>query len=41
MIFRPWLLIAYFALAEEKTAVAFEKCLKSGPGRAFINRYFF
>jgi predicted GIY-YIG superfamily endonuclease len=38
--FRPWLLIAYFAFAEEKTAVAFEKYLKSGSGRSFINRHF-
>ena len=38
--FRPWLLIAYFAFAEEKTAIAFERYLKSGSGRAFINRHF-
>jgi len=37
---RPWLLIAYFAFAEEKTAIAFERYLKSGSGRAFINRHF-
>ena len=35
--FRPWLLIAYFAFTEEKTAIAFENYLKSGSGRAFIN----
>jgi putative endonuclease len=39
--FRPWLLIAYFAFAEERTAVTFERYLKSGSGRAFINRRFF
>ena len=38
--FRPWLLVAYFAFANEKTALAFEKYLKSGSGRAFINRHF-
>ena len=37
--FRPSLL-AYVAFAEEKTAIAFEKYLKSGSGRAFINRHF-
>ena len=39
--FRPWVLIAYFAFAEEKTAVAFERYLKSGSGRSFVNRHFF
>ncbi len=38
--FRPWILIAYFAFAEEGTAIAFEKYLKSGSGRAFIRRHF-
>jgi putative endonuclease len=38
--FRPWLLIAYFAFADEKTAIAFERYPKSGSGRAFINRHF-
>ena len=38
--FRPWTLIAYFAFAQEKTAIAFEKYLKSGSGRAFIRRHF-
>jgi predicted GIY-YIG superfamily endonuclease len=38
--FRPWTLIAYFAFAEEKTALAFEKYLKAGSGRAFIRRHF-
>ena len=38
--FRPWILIVYFAFAQEKAAVAFEKYLKSGSGRAFINRHF-
>jgi predicted GIY-YIG superfamily endonuclease len=38
--FRPWILVAYFAFAQEKTAIAFEKYLKSGSGRAFIGRHF-
>ncbi len=35
--FCPWILVANFALPHEKTAIAFEKYLKSGSGRAFIN----
>jgi len=38
--FRHWILVAYFAFAQEKGAIAFEKYLKSGSGRAFINRHF-
>ena len=38
--FRPWLFIAYFAFAEEKRAIEFEKYLKTGSGRAFIKRHF-
>jgi putative endonuclease len=38
--FRPWTLIAYFAFLQERTAIAFEKYLKSGSGRAFIKRHF-
>ena len=38
--FRPWILIAYFAFAQERTAIAFERYLKSGSGRAFIRRHF-
>ena len=38
--FRPWILVAYFAFAQEKMAVAFEKYLKSASGRAFIRRHF-
>jgi predicted GIY-YIG superfamily endonuclease len=33
--FRPWILVAYFAFAQEKTAISFEKYLKSGSVRAF------
>jgi len=39
--FYPWILVAYFAFVREKTAIAFEKYLKSGSGRAFIKRRFF
>jgi putative endonuclease len=38
--FRPWILKAYFAFADRKTAIAFEKYLKSGSGRAFGRRHF-
>ncbi|HKQ37829.1 MAG TPA: GIY-YIG nuclease family protein [Verrucomicrobiae bacterium] len=38
--FRPWILLTYAAFAEEKTAIGFEKYLKSGSGRAFIKRHF-
>ena len=38
--FRPWIAIVYFAFAQEKMAIAFEKYLKSASGRAFIKRHF-
>ena len=38
--FRPWILIAYFAFAQKRTAITFERYLKSGSGRAFIRRHF-
>ena len=38
--FHPWVFVAYFAFAQEQTAIAFEKYLKSGLGRAFIDRHF-
>jgi hypothetical protein len=38
--FRPWVLVAYFAFVSEKRAIAFEKYLKSGSGRAFAKRHF-
>ena len=37
--FCPWTLVAYFAFKDEATAIAFEKYLKSGSGRAFIKRH--
>ncbi len=36
----PWNLVAYTAFADEMTAVAFERYLKSGSGRAFLTRHF-
>ena len=41
--FVPWRILAYFAFTERQTAIAFERYLKSGSGRAlpsviFINR---
>jgi predicted GIY-YIG superfamily endonuclease len=37
--FKPWRLIAYVAFADEAKAVAFERYLKTGSGRAFSNRH--
>ena len=37
--FAPWLMVAYFAFVAEDTAVAFERYLKSGSGRAFAKRH--
>ena len=39
--FRPWNLVSYIAFADEKTALAFEKYLKSGSGKTFLKRHFF
>ncbi|THD46791.1 MAG: GIY-YIG nuclease family protein [Bradyrhizobium sp.] len=33
--YRPWLLKTYVAFSDEKRAIAFEKDLESGSGRAF------
>jgi putative endonuclease len=33
--YRPWRLKSYVAFADEARAIAFEKYLKSGSGRAF------
>ena len=38
--FTPWSLVAYFAFRTKNAAVAFEKYLKSGLGRAFAERHF-
>jgi putative endonuclease len=36
--YRPWRLKTYIAFSDEKQAIAFEKYLKSGSGRAFANK---
>jgi putative endonuclease len=36
--FRPWTIQTYIAFADEKKALAFEKYLKSGSGRAFAKK---
>jgi putative endonuclease len=38
--FKPWELVAYLAFADEPTAMAFEKYLKSGSGKIFLKRHF-
>jgi predicted GIY-YIG superfamily endonuclease len=37
---RPWELVTSIEFANEASAVAFEKYLKSGSGRAFAKRHF-
>jgi putative endonuclease len=36
--FRPWRVRSYIAFTDEKLAIAFEKYLKSGSGRAFAKK---
>jgi putative endonuclease len=36
--YRPWKVRTYVAFSDEKLAVAFEKYLKSGSGRAFAKK---
>ncbi len=36
----PWHLVCYHAFADEGRAIAFERYLKSGSGRAFRKRHF-
>ena len=38
--YRPWSLVAAIVLADERTALRFERYLKSGSGRAFAKRHF-
>lgn len=38
--FRPWAIAAYFAFPATRTALAFERYLKSGSGRTFAKRHF-
>jgi len=37
---RPWTLVAAVEFASSESAVAFERYLKSGSGRAFAKRHF-
>jgi len=37
---RPWQLVASIEFGSENSAVAFEKYLKTGSGRAFAKRHF-
>jgi predicted GIY-YIG superfamily endonuclease len=36
--FKPWELVTYFAFTSDSKAVAFERYLKTGSGRAFANK---
>lgn len=36
--FRPWKMIGYLAFTDEGKAIAFEKYLKTGSGRAFAEK---
>jgi putative endonuclease len=38
--YRPWRVRTYVAFTEQKLAIAFEKYLKSGSGRAFAKKHF-
>ena len=38
--YRAWRLRIYFAFSDEARALAFEKYLKSGSGRAFAKKHF-
>ena len=38
--YRPWVVAIYVAFQQEKTAIEFEKYLKSGAGRAFAKKRF-
>lgn len=38
--YRPWGVVAAIMLADEPTAIRFERYLKSGSGRAFAKRHF-
>jgi putative endonuclease len=37
--YRPWRINTYIAFSDEKRAVAFERYLKSGSGRAFARKH--
>lgn len=37
---RPWKLVCYSAFYDKTVARSYKKCLKSGSGRAFIQKHF-
>ena len=37
--FCPWILDSYFAFSDKRRAIAFERYLKSGSGKAFAKRH--
>lgn len=37
---KPWKIVAAISFHEDQRAMDFEKCLKSGSGRAFSSRHF-
>jgi putative endonuclease len=39
--YRPWKIEVYLAFSSNKKALAFEKYLKSGSGRAFAKKHFY
>jgi predicted GIY-YIG superfamily endonuclease len=39
--FKPWRLVTYVAFSDEAKAVAFERYMKTGSGRAFAKRRLF
>ncbi|MBI1757299.1 MAG: GIY-YIG nuclease family protein [Fimbriimonas ginsengisoli] len=38
--FRPWRVVAFVTFEDDTRALAFERYLKSGSGRAFANKHF-
>jgi len=36
--YKPWRLVTYLAFSDEAKAIAFERYLKTGSGRAFANK---
>ena len=38
--FKPWKIVTYVAFDNKQRALQFEKYLKTGSGRAFVNKHF-
>jgi putative endonuclease len=38
--YKPWALLSYITFQEESKAIAFERYLKSGSGKAFAQKHF-